>query len=91
MSDKIDRLALLPDTKSGLAFVERVVLHELRIALAEQDGDPVHDIVLYGRVQERIKLSAESFQFTMQRLMDLGVARLEGRSFSEAAPAVADE
>jgi hypothetical protein len=60
---------LLPDARDGLTRLERVILVELSRVQAERGGASVPTVMLYGRVVERIDVSADEFQAVLSRLV----------------------
>jgi hypothetical protein len=59
----------LPDVRDGLTRLERVILLELDRAARELGRPDVPTPLLYGRVVEKIDVSLEEFQATLQRLV----------------------
>lgn len=58
----------LPDGRDGLTRLERVILVELARLEAERGGS-VPTAMLYGRVVERVEVSAAEFQRVLSRLV----------------------
>jgi RimJ/RimL family protein N-acetyltransferase len=63
----------LPDGRDGLTRLERVILVELSRLEAERGGASVPTAMLYGRVVERVEVSAAEFQRVLTRLVGLGI------------------
>ena len=61
----------LPDVRDGLSRVERVILHELRLAQVEFEGRNVPTALLYGRVVEHVNIDPQEFQQVLARLTGL--------------------
>lgn len=59
----------LPDGRDGLTRLERVILVELARLEAERGGAAVPTAMLYGRVVERVDVSAAEFQRVLSRLV----------------------
>jgi hypothetical protein len=61
----------LPDVRDGLTRLERCILVTLRELARERGSDDasVPTAQLYGRVVERIDVSLDEFQATLQRLI----------------------
>ena len=64
---------MLPDGRDGLTRLERVILVELSRLEAERGGASVPTAMLYGRVVERVEVSAAEFQRVLTRLVGLGI------------------
>ena len=64
---------VLPDGRDGLTRLERVILVELSRLEAERGGASVPTAMLYGRVVERVEVSAAEFQRVLTRLVGLGI------------------
>lgn len=59
----------LPDARDGLTRLERVILVELARLETERGGASVPTAMLYGRVVERLDVSAGEFQRVLSRLV----------------------
>ena len=66
---------LLPDVRDGLSRLERVILYELHEAQRELGDRNVPTALLYGRVVEKVDVSIDAFQATLQRLVSPGTRR----------------
>lgn len=62
----------LPDARDGLTRLERVILLELSRLEAERGGASVPTAMLYGRVVERVDVSAAEFQRVLSHLVGRG-------------------
>ncbi|HEU5056543.1 MAG TPA: GNAT family N-acetyltransferase [Kofleriaceae bacterium] len=62
----------LPDARDGLTRLERVILVELSRLEAERGGAAVPTAMLYGRVVERVDVSAAEFQRVLSHLVGRG-------------------
>ncbi len=62
----------LPDGRDGLTRLERVILVELARLAAERGGASVPTAMLFGRVVERVEVSAGEFQNVLSRLVGRG-------------------
>lgn len=69
----------LPDVRDGLTRVERVVLETLAACQAEAGGRAVPVALLYGRLSERVDLTAPQLVRLLQRLGAGGSVRARGR------------
>lgn len=59
----------LPDARDGLTRLERIILVELTRLETERDGASVPTAMLFGRVVERVDVSAAEFQRVLSRLV----------------------
>jgi len=59
---------VLPDVRDGLTRVERLVLETLHVCQLELGGRSVPTALLYGRLVERIDLSADELVRVLARL-----------------------
>lgn len=62
----------LPDARDGLTRLERVILVELARLENERGGASVPTAMLFGRVVERVDVSAAEFQRVLTRLVGRG-------------------
>ena len=62
----------LPDARDGLTRLERVILVELARLETERGGASVPTAMLFGRVVERVDVSAAEFQKVLSRLVGRG-------------------